>query len=206
MDQTQFSDSEEKQFDRMIREKELQLKERELQLKEGEFRRGARLNAVTVGVIVAAIGLVGNVVVSSVNAGSSLEQTKLNEAQQLELERKKAEGALIMDAMKATDINDRCRNLFLLEGLGLTDVSVRIAVVCKMATLYNSLDRAGASNGLRSENGQVKPKLVQPGATRDRWWDSPIVIWLSRISLFWFAGCLSVVFVLMVGKLWKAIP
>ncbi len=150
----EYADLEPEMAKRLDVEREFAMKQREIALKENELtlkrREASRSfsNPVLLGVIAATIGLFGNLYVSEKNARSQeelqertaeaqLALQKDNNATQNELERKKEQSAMILDALKAPTQEERCTNLLMLGGTGLTETSYRLETLCSMTAVYN---------------------------------------------------------------------
>jgi hypothetical protein len=93
-----------------LREREITAREREVAAREREVKSSPWLNPVVISILVAALGLFGNIWVAVSNNRNSQE-----------IERIRAQSNLVFDAIKTNQQADACRNLIFLVGLGLLD-------------------------------------------------------------------------------------
>ncbi|MGH9734319.1 MAG: hypothetical protein ACRD8A_07000 [Candidatus Acidiferrales bacterium] len=93
-----------------LREREVAAREREITAKEAEINKSPWLNPLVIGLFAAAIGLIGNCVVATLNNQNSLK-----------LERFRAQSDLINDAVKTHSFQDSCTALVFLVNLKLVD-------------------------------------------------------------------------------------
>jgi hypothetical protein len=96
--------------ERELRFAEIALREREIEAKEAELERSRWANPTTIGLFVAALGLIGNLVVTLVNNHSA--QT---------LAHSQAQSTLIVQAVSTGNPDSACKNLLSFIGLGLLD-------------------------------------------------------------------------------------
>jgi hypothetical protein len=104
-----------------LRTQEIKLKEAEVLAKERELTASKWLNPVVIGLFAAALGLVGNVVVTTINSTNTQE-----------LERFHTRSTIILEAIKTNgDTNAACKNLVFLVSLGLVaDTNHTITGAC----------------------------------------------------------------------------
>jgi hypothetical protein len=99
------------ELETQIKEQELRLKKAEAQAKERDLTASKWLNPVVIGLFVAAVGLIGNVIVTTINSRNAQE-----------LERSRNQSTLILEAIKTNgDTIAACRNLIFFESLGLLE-------------------------------------------------------------------------------------
>lgn len=104
LEERKFSLEERKLIDQQrTTERELALKEREAAIRETDSQRTRWLNPMVIGLLVAALGLFGNLVVAFVNDRASLRSS------------------LIVEAMKAPDLQGECEKLVGFIHLGVLD-------------------------------------------------------------------------------------
>lgn len=139
---------------------ELSLKEREVAIKEVELRRSRWLNPTAIGLAAAAIGLIGNVVVTSINNKN---------AQQLE--RSRMQSNIVVQAISTGTINSACTNLVAFVDFGLLDDPHGAIRNCLKSP--NTTPVLPGNQTVRSESGdhyryQVSLTVPQaPDAVRD---------------------------------------
>jgi hypothetical protein len=105
------------------RNQELALREREVAVKEEDSRRSRWLSPMVIALLAAAVGLLGNVVVATLN----------NQASQ-QLERLRSQSNLVLEAIKTGDQPGACRNLVFFVALGLLhDQNRAISKACSSA-------------------------------------------------------------------------
>jgi hypothetical protein len=92
------------------RNRELELKEREITVKEIELRRSRWLSPTTLGLFAAALGLIGNLVVTLLSNWNSQQ-----------IEREREQSSLIVQAVSTGDRKVACNNLISFIRLGLLD-------------------------------------------------------------------------------------
>jgi hypothetical protein len=97
-------------FDKELRLKEITIKAREVSMKETELLRSRWLNPTVIGLVAAALGLFGNLIVALISNVNSQR-----------IERFKAQSNLIVQAVGTGDQKSACRNLISFIRLGLLD-------------------------------------------------------------------------------------
>lgn len=97
-------------FERDARLKEIAIRDRELSIKETEFRRSRWLNPTVIGLVAAATGLFGNLLVAFF---ANVNNQKI--------EKFKAQSNLIVQAVGTGDAKSACRNLISFIRLGLLE-------------------------------------------------------------------------------------
>lgn len=104
-----------------LKEQELKLKEVEVLAKKRDLSASKWLNPVVIALFAAAIGLVGNIVVTTINNTNTQE-----------LERSRNQSTLILEAIKTNgDTNATCKNLVFFVSLGLVkDINHTITGAC----------------------------------------------------------------------------
>jgi hypothetical protein len=125
-----------------LQELEIRLKEQEIRLKEAEARAkerdiassGSWKNPVAVGLFGATLALAGNIIVSVINNRNTQE-----------LEHKRTQSTLILEALKTGDTNSACKNLLFFTSLGLLE------------------DNNGTITGACPGNAQGVPSLTPSG-------------------------------------------
>jgi hypothetical protein len=109
------------ELEKQARERELQLRSEELELRRAEQGRARWLNPLFLGLIVAVIGLIGNMIVTFISG----KQTRI-------LESDKHRSALILEAVKTGDPDKAAANLeFFLEASLLRDPDGKLATYLK---------------------------------------------------------------------------
>lgn len=110
-----------------LKEREVAAKEREADAKVLELNRSRWLNPTVLGLFAAAIGLLGNVVV-----------TRINNSNTQDVERIRSEANVILEAIRTGTGNTdaACKNLRFLVTLGLVrDLNQKIATQCQAAPI-----------------------------------------------------------------------
>jgi hypothetical protein len=94
-----------------LKEQELKLKEAEVLTKERDLAASKWLNPVVIGLFAAALGLAGNVIVTTINSTNTQE-----------LERFRTRSTVILEAIRTNgDTNAACKNLVFFVSLGLIE-------------------------------------------------------------------------------------
>ena len=93
-----------------LKEREIAAKEREVASKEVELNRSRWLNPTVIGLFVAALGLIGSIVVARINNSNTQD-----------VERGHSQSSLILEAIKTGNSDAACKNLLFFVGLGLLD-------------------------------------------------------------------------------------
>jgi hypothetical protein len=132
-------------FERDARFKEIAIRDRELSIKETELRRSRWLNPTVIGLVAAAIGLFGNLLV-----------TFFANVNNQRIEKFKAQSNLIVQAVGTGDAKSACRNLISFIRLGLLeDLEGRLS---KCETDLNTIPV------LPSSSAYYTPSLDTPAA------------------------------------------
>jgi hypothetical protein len=95
-----------------IKEREVAAHEREVAAKEADLKKSAWLSPTVIGLFVAALGLIGSIVVARVNNSNTQE-----------VERLRSQSTLVLEAIKTGSPDSACKNLTFFVGLGLLDDS-----------------------------------------------------------------------------------
>jgi hypothetical protein len=99
------------QLELQLKQEELRLKQAEVRVREREATASKWSNPVFLGLVAAAVGLFGNVIVTWINSTNTQQ-----------LERSRTQSNLILEAIKpSSDSNAVCKNLVFLASLGLID-------------------------------------------------------------------------------------
>ncbi len=98
----------------VLREREVAAREREVTAREAEIKRSPWLNPLVLGLFVAGLGLLGNIVVAVVNSQNMQS-----------VERVRAQSTLMLEAIKGGSSETTCKNLVFFVGLGLLDDSTQ---------------------------------------------------------------------------------
>jgi len=94
-----------------LKQQELKFKELEVQAKERELASSKWLNPVVIGLFSAALVLLGNVIVTTINSNNTRA-----------LERARTQSTIILEAIKTNgDTNAACKNLIFFASLGLIE-------------------------------------------------------------------------------------
>ena len=95
----------------LLKQQELKFKELEVRAKEREVASSKWLNPVVIGLFSAALALLGNVIVTTINSSNTQA-----------LERARTQSTIILEAIKTNgDSNAACKNLMFFASLGLIE-------------------------------------------------------------------------------------
>jgi len=132
--------------ERLLRERELKLKELEIARREKEVATSKWLHPLVLGLFAAAIGLIGNVIV-----------TKSNNSNITNIEHFRAQSTLILEAIKTNgDTRAACKNLTFFVNLGLLDDTNRTIVgACPESTQGVPTLPADVSGGSLASSSRV---------------------------------------------------
>jgi len=148
------------EVDRQLRASDLDLQREELKLKQIELRRGRWSNPLTVGVFVAAVGLIGNFFVAAYQARGILEATREKAKQDLSLEKDKARSDLIFQAVKAPPDQATTNLRFLISARILDDPSSEIESALTGGFRPSSTQAAASNKADAAGNVTDKPQQI----------------------------------------------